>query len=392
MANEIDIHDSFRKWVIKHGVTINPAITARNLPGKGFGMVSVKPVKADEVLIKLPVETLITIDSTFAQDSRIPSNITVHSALATAWTLNAASHEDRKLQEWEATWPSRADLESYSPLFWPPASQDRLTPAGKVYLADVQRKIAKDWAEIKSTITAAGQSEADYRYYWMMVNTRCFFWKFAKAHTADSPPSSVDECMALCPYADYFNHASSGCTFRAEPTYCAIVADRDYPADVEINISYGTHNNDMLLVEYGFLLQNNLHDHIKLDALLLPKFNEKQRTLLTELGYLGDYALDRVEVCFRTRIAMAVLLLPARFAQRYAETGELSKSRRVVLADGMADLLQELQDEINAALKEIKRAKDGSLAADMVKRRWEEWKRIVDTTEAWDASDSDDEG
>ena len=48
----------------------------------------------------------------------------------------------------------------------------------------------------------------------MIVNTRCFYWDYP-----DLPPSrlpkkrqslTADDCYAMCPFLDYFNHADEG--------------------------------------------------------------------------------------------------------------------------------------------------------------------------------------
>jgi hypothetical protein len=44
-------------------------------------------------------------------------------------------------------------------------------------------------------------------YYWLVVNTRCFYWEYFKlAREAKKRGQKLDrdDCMALCPFADYF--------------------------------------------------------------------------------------------------------------------------------------------------------------------------------------------
>ena len=55
-----------------------------------------------------------------------------------------------------------------------------------------------------------------------------------------------------------------------------IDADKVYDAGAEISTSYGTHSNDYLLAEYGFMLDENEHDRICLDDVILPKLTEEQ--------------------------------------------------------------------------------------------------------------------
>jgi hypothetical protein len=82
-------------------------------------------------VVKLPASSLITIDSPFAQDMRIPRDLTVHCTLAMAWTLNSIAGELRQFLEWEATWPSMEDITQSVPLFWDAKVCSYLTPSLK---------------------------------------------------------------------------------------------------------------------------------------------------------------------------------------------------------------------------------------------------------------------
>ena len=42
----------------------------------------------------------------------------------------------------------------------------------------------------------------DFKYHWFIVNTRSFYFVPAGAE----PEPNVDDNMALCPFADLFNH------------------------------------------------------------------------------------------------------------------------------------------------------------------------------------------
>lgn len=115
--------------------------------------------------------------------------------------------------------------------------------------------------------------------------------------------------MALCPFADYFNHAEEGCEFDYDASGCWLTADRDYRAGEEIFVSYGKHTNDFLLVEYGFTLSPNRWDNIKLDEYILPKLKASQKNLLEAHGLMGNYALDSSDICYRTQAAIRGLVL-----------------------------------------------------------------------------------
>ena len=54
----------------------------------------------------------------------------------------------------------------------------------------------------------ADLSRDAYTYYWLAVNMRTFY--HVVSHSKRKPVAA--DCMALCPFADYFNHAGHGVT------------------------------------------------------------------------------------------------------------------------------------------------------------------------------------
>lgn len=72
-------------------------------------------------------------------------------------------------------------------------------------------KFDRDWLALDGKIPEA--SKDLYQYYWLIVNTRCFYWTYfkrAKEAAKKGKTLSRDDCMALCPFADYLNHADEG--------------------------------------------------------------------------------------------------------------------------------------------------------------------------------------
>lgn len=65
------------------------------------------------------------------------------------------------------------------------------------------RKTDKDFKIVSKAFP--GISRRDYLYHWLVVNTRSFYYIIPGMKKS---PSS--DCMALCPFVDYFNHAETG--------------------------------------------------------------------------------------------------------------------------------------------------------------------------------------
>lgn len=113
------------------------------------------------------------------------------------------------------------------------------------------QKYAVDWSEAHKAFP--GIAEDDFMHKWCLVNTRTFY--YVKEGTAR--PKKTDDCMAMVPFADMFNHTRrGGCHVTFDRKGCTILADKAYAIGEELFISYGDHSNDFLLVEYGFVLDD----------------------------------------------------------------------------------------------------------------------------------------
>jgi hypothetical protein len=113
---------------------------------------------------------------------------------------------------------------------------------------------------------------------------------------------------------DYFNHSDIGCDPQADSKGYSVTADRDYKAGEEVFVSYGSHTNDFLLAEYGFILDTNQNDSIPLDHLLLPLLSKAQADALKEDGFHSNYTLFAKDpiICHRTQAVLRLLVLDNR--------------------------------------------------------------------------------
>lgn len=145
----------------------------------------------------------------------------------------------------------------------------------------------------------------DFIYSWFVVGTRTFYY---------TPPESdeqrdAEECLALVPFADYFNHSPKGCKVSFSPACYNFTAVSNLEKGEEVFISYGSHNNDFLLVEYGFYLENNKWDEALLDLVLLTLFSDKQKEILVSENFWADFVLDTNSICYRTEVGTRLLCM-----------------------------------------------------------------------------------
>jgi hypothetical protein len=254
-----------------------------------------------------------------------------------------------------------SDFQSTMPLCYSKELQDLLPHAATLLLTNQRAKLEKDWKDLHTLIPSVDKDL--FTYTWLIVNTRTFFWEYP-----DLPNShprlpkkrsqlTADDCYAMCPFMDYFNHSDVGCNPESDSRGYSVTADRDYKAGEEVFVTYGAHTNDFLLAEYGFILDSNQNDSIPLDHVLLPLFNTEQVDALKEDGFHGNYTLFAKEptICHRTQAALRLLLLDNRRYSSFVsgdDEGNRDQSRVNIY---LADVLTKYSRQIIDTLEELER-------------------------------------
>lgn len=152
------------------------------------------------------------------------------------------------------------------PILWSSEYQSLLPKPARAYLKKQQARMERDWKT--SLVTLPESAYSQFQHFWLIVNTRCFHWGFnrwpPKRRSKRRKPGAklpVDDQMTLCPFADYFNHScSSNATFVGTDGACMVWADVDIDKGEEVLFTYGSYDNDYLMVEYGFILRETEHD------------------------------------------------------------------------------------------------------------------------------------
>lgn len=217
--------------------------------------------------------------------------------------------------QWKESVPTRDDMTESIPFLWEPTLQALLPDAAAKLLAIQKQKLRTDWEFVSAALPTIAY--ADFMYYWFVVSTRTFYY----THPDMKKPRDANECLALIPFADYFNHAEVGCKVSFSPTGYTFSADRKIRKGDEIYISYGNHSNDFLLAEYGFVLDDNRWDEVPLDNVLLTLFSDEQKAILQEENFWGNYVLDENSVCYRTQAAVRLLCMPLQRWWHCLESG-----------------------------------------------------------------------
>lgn len=221
-------------------------------------------LQEDEEILTIPADSIIGLHTLSEDVVNSLSHMSIHGRIAAEVVL----HRKDKVREWFDLVPPYEDFAATVPFMWDEELQQLLPREALDITKRQQSRSEEDW-----TLFTAGfptVSRQDYFHAWMLVSTRAFFWE-----TPETRPYPWQDRLAMVPVADLFNHSAEGCAavFSEDEGY-AIRADRVYQAGEQVNTSYGTHSNDYLLAEYGFLLSENVHDKICLDDFILPRLEE----------------------------------------------------------------------------------------------------------------------
>ncbi|OAL36732.1 hypothetical protein AYO20_04064 [Fonsecaea nubica] len=363
--------DSLTEWAVSNGIKVN-GVAAHKFPGKGLGIVAKRRLEAGEMILDIPMSVIRTGETVSPAMVNALQGCSANGRLAADLAMDTS--ELHAL--WRSTLPSIEDLNESMPLFWSPELQDLLPPQALALLRKQQGKISRDWDVVSA---AFPQLPYDvYRYYWLLVSTRTFYYTPPDMKPEDTP--EADECLALVPFGDYFNHSDAGCKVAYSATGYEFRVEQAVEQGEELYISYGSHPNDFLLVEYGFMLQANKWDEVSLDTVILPLFSEKQKTRLEEAGYLGNYVLDPSSMqddevaCYRTRLALRLLCMPLKKWKECVTYGaDEDDEHQSSVHELLQQALKSYLESVDSSLEQIARLKVGLPSQrDVLRRRWEE--------------------
>ncbi|KAI5801440.1 hypothetical protein DFH27DRAFT_58423 [Peziza echinospora] len=305
------VHDDFAAWASTNGIKISKVKIAA-IPNAGIGIVATEDIKAGESLVFTPSASLLTrevISEVLPSLSHITlkhgkerttHELRTHALIAVGLAIKSY----HKQKPWQDVWPSYESFREYMPLLWDTAKQELLPPSALLHLNKQKEKFESDFKKVKELGFTVTRDE--YAHNWVIVNTRTLFYK---------PPTYNDvpreDCMCLCPFIDYFNHCDVGCKVERDAKGFTVTSDREYKAGEQIFVSYGPHNNDFLLCEYGFILDNNRWDEVNIDNYILPRLKPAHQNYLKGEGFLGGYVFDSSTFCFRTQVALRIsFILP----------------------------------------------------------------------------------
>ena len=196
-----------------------------------------------EVLADIPFGQLLTPNTIPEEFKKMHNKAISMNGLIASFLCNGTVEQ---YSYWKSTWPSPDDLAETLPIMMPQSLRDeqhasmngvnrsfRLLPPG-IYrpmldenrrdvdskdslslLSKQEAKLQRDWRMVVKAFSDAIFKQ--YRYYWLLVNTRCFYCDLP----ALSEVQNREDKMVLCPFLDFFNHADQGVgVLRSSRSHC----------------------------------------------------------------------------------------------------------------------------------------------------------------------------
>lgn len=380
-----ELHRQFVDWAQSNGVDIN-GIAPAQFKDRGMGIVAAKDIKEGDRIVHVRNTSLVNVTQQSIQALDFPAKTTVHARLAAYLALNYsnANHEHRP---WQDVWPTQEEFEEILPLHWWKELSDLLPHAATILLANQRSNLERDYLSIHALHPSI--SKTLFTYTWLIVNTRTFYWSYPDLPSAHPrlpkkrSQLTADDCYAMCPFMDYFNHSDKGCDPKADAKGYSVTADRAYKAGEEVYVSYGPHTNDFLLVEYGFILDTNGCDSLPLDHLILSQLSSEQVNVLKEDGFYGSYTLSPTmpTLCHRTQAVVRLLTLPSRRYTAFVSGTDEGAGDQGKVNEYVIGLLVKYEREIMGIIEEVENLKTDDRIKSAQKhtllRRWKQIMQIV---------------
>lgn len=294
-------------WVVDTDTRVPLIIQPAEFPDTGRGMIALKDIQINDMIIELPLSKLVT-RSKATHEFDLPL-MSEHQAM-TAWMMGHKMRVDMNL---------RSEFTPYIdcvPLYFSsaanfPAEIQALLPDEIILLCDkIEGRIANDWvavgplADKLTPRNALPQIHLDlpilFRWAWFAVNSRCISLN-TNIRKTSTTVSADDDTIALAPYLDLLNHDQKT---TISPFYdpCRkifqIVSQSPFKKGDQVFINYGGHDDAFLAIEYGFVsIERNVFNYVCFQADISKLLLDSEKVPLVIAKVLEECGLNDAKGC-----------------------------------------------------------------------------------------------
>ncbi|XP_015737622.1 SET domain-containing protein 4 isoform X1 [Coturnix japonica] len=290
-----------KKWLKDRGFG-DSSLRPAQFWGTGRGLMTTKALQAGDLVISLPEKCLVTTSTVL--NSCLGEYIMkwkppVSPLIALCTFLIAEKHAGEKslwkpyLDVLPKTYTCPVCLEQDVVQLLPEplrkqAQKQRTTvhelyTSSKAFFSSLQSLFAEN------TATIFNYSALEWA--WCTINTRTIYMKHSQRECFSLEP----DVYALAPYLDLLNHSPNvqvKAAFNEQSRSYEILTNSQCKKYEEVFICYGPHDNQRLLLEYGFVAIDNPHSSVYVSSDTLLKFlppADKQKN--AKLSILKDHDL-----------------------------------------------------------------------------------------------------
>ncbi|XP_075054330.1 SET domain-containing protein 4 [Mixophyes fleayi] len=291
-----------RKWLKERGFQDNQLRPA-HFSDTGRGLMTTRLLQPGELIISLPESCLLTTGivllsylGKYIKGWRPP--ISPLLALCTFLITERYAGDQSPWKPYLDVLPTAYDC----PVYWEPELVNYLPEPIKERAKEQQRAVRELYSSalpffssLQSLFSESTENVLHYdavRWAWCTVNTRTVYMKHAQRDCF----SAEQDVYALAPYLDLLNHSPGvqvEAAFSQERRCYEIRTKVQYKKYDQVFICYGHHDNQRLLLEYGFIAAGNPHQsvYVTRDVILqnvssADKQLQKKWSLLKENGFL----------------------------------------------------------------------------------------------------------
>ncbi|XP_063067853.1 SET domain-containing protein 4 [Engraulis encrasicolus] len=368
-----------RRWLRDRGFR-SKLLTPAHFRDTGRGLMATSPIKANDMLISLPEQCLLTTSTVLRSylGEHIKRWKPPVSPLLALCTFLIAERHAGSLSEWK---PYIDVLpQTYTcPAYFTDKVMG-LLPAGLKAKGLDQRERVRELHSSAAAFFASLQpllrepvgavfSHNALQWAWCSVNTRTVYMTHPQ-----SPHLSMEKNnYALAPYLDLLNHSPQvqvTAGFNRDSRCYEIRSCEGCRRFQQAFICYGPHDNQRLLLDYGFVASGNPHSVVYVDLGTLKLcLDEKDKQLKQKLLFLKEhdflknltFGLDGPS--WRLMTALRFLSLkPENYASWKSVLlgAAVSKDREASAIQAALQLCQVLLEESSLALKRLSQLKEGA--------------------------------
>ncbi|CAI9089842.1 OLC1v1024489C2 [Oldenlandia corymbosa var. corymbosa] len=290
---------SLQKWLYQSGLP-EQRMAIQKVDVGERGLVALKNIRKGEKLLFVPPSLVITADSEWsckeAGEILKQYNVPDWPLLATYLISEASLASSSRWKNYISALPRQP----YSLLYWTQSELDRYLEASQIRQRAIERinDVTGTFDDLKLRIFSRHSDIFPEKVF----NIETFKWSFGILFSRLVRLPSMDDRVALVPWADMLNHSCEVETFLdydKSSKGVVYTTDRAYQPGEQVFISYGKKSNGELLLSYGFVPREgtNPSDSVELSLSL----NKSDKCFKEKMEALAKYGLS-VSQCYPLRV------------------------------------------------------------------------------------------